>query len=213
MKISILTDNPKSWFIPFGIKLKELLTEMEHQVSYVYNANDIKEGDICFILSCTKLVNNNILLLNRNNIVVHASDLPSGKGFSPLQWQILEGKNEICLTLFEVVDKVDAGPYYLKNTIKFNGDEFYDELRATLAEKIIQMCVDYVKGHNILLAKEQHGSESFYRRRGIQDDEVDINKTIKELFNHFRIADNENYPLFFKINGKKFFLKVYPENN
>jgi len=192
MKITILTDNKKSWFIPFGDKLKKELEYLGHQVIYVFDKNNIEQGDICFLLSCTQIVEERYLKKNNHNIVVHASDLPHGKGFSPMQWQILEGKDEIVLTLFEVVKEVDAGPYYLKEKLSFDGTELYIELREKLAEKIIQMCIQYIENINHLKAMSQVGEESFYPRRKEKDDEIAINKSIKGQFNHFRIADNEN---------------------
>lgn len=211
MNITILTDSTKSWFIPYGNELLQKLSELGHSVKYVHDSKDVTSGDVCFLLSCTKLVTKSTLNLNTNNIVVHASDLPQGKGFSPLQWQILEGKDEICLSLFEVVKDVDAGPIYLKSVLKFKGYEFYNELRDLLAKKIISMCLEFIKNRDTLKPVEQKGSESFYRRRTDEDDEISTNKTIKELFNHFRIADNENFPLYFFVDGKKFYIKVEPD--
>ena len=211
MNITILTDNPNSWFVPYGKVLCEKLQTAGHRVEYVFNSKDIKASDICFLLSCTKLVNESVLALSKNNIVVHASDLPKGKGFSPLQWQIIEGYDEITLTLFEVVKAVDSGPYYLKGKIALNGGELYLELRCLLARKIIELCSEYVQKRDVLVPVQQTGRETFYRRRTESDDEIDINKTIAEQFNHLRIADNENYPAFFYINKKKYYLKIYED--
>lgn len=213
MKITILTDNERSWFIPYGNELCERLNLLGHKVRYVHRINDIFEGDICFVLSCTRILGKEYLRLNRHNIVIHASDLPHGKGFSPLQWQILEGKNDITLTLFEAVEKLDAGPYYLKSMIHFDGTELYGELRRVLGEKIIEMAVYYVSNYDSLVPVHQTGKETIYPKRTIKDDELDIDKSLRELFNHFRIADNKNYPVFFRYREKKYFLKIYQESD
>ena len=213
MKIQILTDNIKSWFIPYGHILKKKLEEINHEVSYVYNKTNLLMSDICFFLSCSSLIDNEYLNLNKHNIVIHASDLPYGKGFSPLQWQILEGKDEIKLTLFEAVEKCDAGPYYFKSNLVFDGSELYNELREKLAQKIILMCIDYVANIDQLEPIKQAGEESIFRRRKTADDEIDIHKTIAEQFNHFRIADNDNFPLYFHYRGCSYLLKIYKRDN
>lgn len=211
MKISILTDNKTSWFIPFGNKLASSLSNLGHDCVYVFSKMEIPEGDICFLLSCSSLIKDEILKRNRNNIVVHASDLPAGKGFSPLQWQILQGNNEIVLTLFEAVSEVDAGPYYFKKKIDFKGDELYDDLRSKLGEIVIDMCIEFVEEYDSIHAKLQFGKETFFRKRSVEDDKIDVNKTIAEQFNLFRIADNENHPLWFYYKNRKFYLKIYKE--
>ena len=212
MIITILTDNEKSWFIPYAIKLKNELIQLGHNVDFVTDKNHIiKRGDVCFLLSCIRIIEKEYLELNKNNIVVHASDLPKGKGFSPLKWQILEGKNEIVLTLFEVVEKVDSGPYYLKETIYFEGHELLDEMREIMVEKIISMCKTFLNNYKNLKPIPQSGEETFYRRRNKKDDEIDPDKTIAEQFNHFRIADNDMFPIYFFYKGHKYILKIYKE--
>ena len=161
MRITILTDNKESWFIPSGERLANDLKRIGNNVVYVFSKEDILEGDICFLLSCSNIVNAKYLKRNKHNIVVHASDLPKGKGFSPMQWQILEGKDRIVLTLFEAVEAVDAGPFYLKGNIELNGTELYEELRHKLSEKIIELCLDFVSGYNSMKPQMQMGMESF----------------------------------------------------
>lgn len=56
-----------------------------------HNATTLPEGDICLYLSYGRIVGSNILTRHRNDLAVHASDLPRGRGWSPLTWQILEG--------------------------------------------------------------------------------------------------------------------------
>ncbi len=43
----------------------------------------------------------------------------------------------------------------------------------------------------------------------IKDNELDVNKTIKDQFNHLRINSNELYPSFFYLKNKKFILKIF----
>lgn len=211
MKTTILTDSADSWFVPYGRILKSELEKRGCDVSYVFQKQDITKGDVCFLLSCTKLVDEKSLALNAHNIVVHASDLPQGRGFSPLQWQILEGKNKIVLTLFEAVKEVDAGSYYVKSAIDFEGHELHDELRERLARKIIEMCVRYVADYSKQKPIPQEGSPSFYPRRTAKDDELDVRKTLAEQFNHLRIADNERFPLRFSYLGHTYVLTIRKE--
>ncbi len=209
MKITIFTDNIKSWFLPYGKILKAKLERGGHIVKYVYDKNDIEKGDVCFLLSCTRIIEKEYLTKNINNIIIHASDLPEGKGFSPLQWQILEGKNEIVLTLFEAVAEIDAGPFYIKDKISFAGNELIYELHSIMGNKIIEMSLLFIEHYQRLIPQIQEGIESFYRKRTIKDDEINPNLTIKQLFNHFRIADNVNFPLWFRLYDKEYILHIY----
>ncbi len=208
MVITIITDSQNSWFVPYGSILQQELSARGYDVEYVHNKKRIREGGICFILSCTRLIQEPYLRRNNHNIVVHASDLPRGKGYSPLQWQILQGEEHITLTLFEATETLDAGPYYFKSQISFNGTELLDELRDRMARKVNEMCLEFVARVDELIPHRQEGEDSFFKKRNRGDDELDIDRTIREQFNHLRIADNERYPLFFRHLGSTYLLKV-----
>lgn len=212
MKVTILVDDRTSWFVPYAAKLREQLAREGMDVVLIHDKKEAPGGDISFLLSCVRIVGADFLEKYQHNIVVHASDLPAGKGFTPLKWQIREGKDEIVFTMFEAVEAVDAGPWYQKEKLAFAGTELLGELQEKAAEKIIDMCVIYAKNSPDFPPREQSGEESFYRRPGRQDDELDIDKTLREQINHLRTADNERFPAWFSYRGRKYTLKIYPQD-
>lgn len=211
MKISILVDNPDSWIFPYAEKaVKEL--SRGHEVLLLREAEEISEGDCAFFLSCGKLVKDHILKRNKHNLVIHESRLPEGKGWSPLTWQILEGKNEIPITLFEAEKKVDNGKIYLQENMYFEGHELVDELRQKQGEKTIELIKKFCGAYPVMAGKAQSGRESFYPKRIAEDSELDIDKTIVGQFNLLRVADNERYPAFFHHLGHKYIVKIFKDD-
>lgn len=211
MKIFILVDDYESWFVPYGERLKKKLIDQNHEVHLIHRPSKEYSGQLCFMLSCVHIVDQEFITQFNHCIVVHASDLPRGKGFSPLQWQILEGSNEIVLTLFEASSQADAGPFYFKDTLVFAGYELLPDLRDEMAKKIVEMCVTYTTQSNYLIPEIQSGPETNYRRRAKKDDEIDISKSIEEQWNHFRIADNMRHPLWFEHMGHRYILRIERE--
>ncbi|MGE7601681.1 formyltransferase family protein [Peribacillus sp. NPDC097675] len=210
MKISIILDSSESWFVDYAERLRDNLNK-KHEVKILYGFNEMTKGDIAFFLSVTKICPSEKLRLNNNNIVIHASDLPKGKGWSPMPWQIIEGENEITLSLFEAVEKVDSGKVYLKDKVVFKGHELIGELREQLSDKIIEMAVRYVDNYNNMVGHEQEGKETFYKKRTPEHSELNVNKTIHEQFNILRTVDNEKYPAFFYKDGIKYIIKIYKD--
>lgn len=206
MKIALLT-SPNQWFVPYIKKLQKLIPNS----LVFYKHEQISDYDIVFILSYHRIISKEFLRKNKNNIVIHASKLPQGKGWAPLFHQILEGKNEITFTLFEANEKIDNGDIYLQKTLILNGLELYEELRDKQANFIIELCLDFLKNFPNITKIPQKGKESFYPKRTPKDHELDINKTIEEQFNLLRISNNKEFPAFFYKNGKKFIIKIYLE--
>lgn len=210
-KIAILTSE-NSWFVPYARRLVGLMKKAGLQARLFSEHGDIP-GDygIVFILSYFKVIGGNCLRRHKHNIVVHESDLPEGRGWAPLFWQILKGSNDIPAVLFEATDELDAGPIYIRDTLRFKGDELHDEIRKKQAEKTIALCMRYVREYKKLIGKKQAGKASFYNKRGPGDSELDINKSLKDQFNLLRIANNDEYPAFFYHRGHKYTIKIYKE--
>lgn len=97
-----------------------------------------------FILSYHCIIPANLLLNNKLNLVAHASALPAGKGFAPLFYQVLEGKEEIVFTLFKAVASCDAGDIYLQEKLFLDGSELYEELRLKQAKMVCKLVKDYL---------------------------------------------------------------------
>ena len=207
-RISFLTDDLKSWIIPF-VDILEKIVSKNHQVFRISNADAIPSGDMCFFLSCEKIVSTNILKRNIHNLVIHPSFLPYGKGFSPLAWQILEGKKEIPITLFEAEEKVDSGAVYYHDIIKLEGHELNSEIKEFQGKLTIALALRFIDNYPDVEGYPQKGEESFYKRRGKKDSELDVNKSIAEQFNLLRIVDNERYPAYFHYLDQEYVFQIY----
>jgi methionyl-tRNA formyltransferase len=210
MKICIVVDNHRSWFVSFADELKEKLSRFG-SVDLLSDSNQIPQSnDVAFLLSCEKKVIPEILCRSRSNIVVHASELPKGKGMSPLTWQILEGKNQIPLTLFEAVEAIDAGPVYLRAHLDFQGNELLHEMQNAVGKKILEMCASFLNNWPQILSQGaiQTGKPSFYKKRKPEDSRLDPNLSLAKQFNLLRVVDNDRYPAFFEWNGRRYILKI-----
>ena len=205
MKVAILTSLDQ-WFIPYAKELKNKIINSK----LFFNHEDLaQEYDIVFILSYHKIIQQEYLDKNKHNIVIHASDLPRGKGWAPLFWQVLEDKNTIPFTMFEASSGVDDGDIYMQKDLLLTGYELNDELREKQANHTINMCIEFIKDFDRYKKPiEQNGKETFYKKRNSLDSELDINKTIKEQFNLLRITDNISYPAFFELDGYRYILKI-----
>jgi methionyl-tRNA formyltransferase len=206
MRIQILCDNPNSWIIPYALQLKLVLEERKYEVVFTHKHEHITEGEILILLSCEKLFKQ--LDLNKHNLVVHESDLPQGKGWSPLTWQIIEGKNKIPVTLIEATEQVDAGDIYGQELIILKGTELVEELREKQGEATIKLLLNFIENYPNNTRRKQDGEESFYPRRKPEHSQLDIHKTIADQFNLLRVCDNERYPAWFEIHGEKFIIKI-----
>ena len=207
-KVTFLFDNSNLWLKKYIIDYKYNLNK-KFIFKFSSNRNKVLNQDIVFPVSYTKILPNSFLEKNKNIICIHASKLPKDKGSAPVQYQILRNEKKIFISLFKATSKIDSGPIFLQDYFNLNGTELYEEIRYKQAKAVIKIMVKYLKKFPAISPIKQSGKSTYNKKRIPKDSELDINKTIKEQFNHLRINDNVNFPSFFIYKKTKYFIEIY----
>ena len=182
-----------------------------------HKSNNLQVGDICFLLGCEEIISLEAKKKFSNVLVVHESDLPAGRGWSPLTWQVLEGSQEIIVSLIDAAEKIDQGAIYAQTKIKLNGTELLDDLRRLQFVASRRLCMQFISSFlaNSLTPVEQIGSPSYYPRRTAIDSKISLNTSLKDCFNLLRVSDKDRYPAWFEHKGRRFklILETHDEKN
>ena len=115
MDISILTSSMEHPVNAYLDKWAE--KNKNHQISIVHSKKELISGDILFLISCSDIISKLERGRFKKTLVVHASDLPHGRGWSPHVWEIINGATDITLSLLEAEDKVDTGDIWKKISV------------------------------------------------------------------------------------------------
>ena len=209
-KVTFLLDKSNLWFEK---QLRNYNFRLNNK--YIFkiskNQNNIKNQNIVFPLSYTKILPKSFLQKNELVLIAHSSKLPKDKGFAPLQYQILNNKNKIYMSLIKAAKEVDAGPIYFQNFFMLDGTELSNEIRSIQGLQFLKIINKFLIKYPNVKSKKQTGKGNFNKRRYPKDSQLNLNKTFKEQFNHLRINDNELYPSFFNYKGQKYIIKIFKE--
>jgi methionyl-tRNA formyltransferase len=208
MKVFVLVDDSSSWIVPFVNILVAKLKSDGHKIRLVFHQDDILRCDIAFYLGCTSIVRREIMDRSESRVVVHPSALPEGRGFSPLAWQVIQGKSLIIVTLFEATENIDEGDIYLTSEIQLNGTELNSEIKEKQGNIIVELCLKYIDSYGSCKSYKQTGLTSYYKRRTPNDSQLDPYKTIADQFDLLRVVDNKKYPAFFRYRGCDYVLEI-----
>jgi UDP-2,4-diacetamido-2,4,6-trideoxy-beta-L-altropyranose hydrolase len=181
-----------------------------HHVAWGHEVEGLTSADFCFYLSCGRKIQLETRKMFRHNLIVHESNLPAGKGWSPLTWQVLEGKKDIPVSLLEAEEKIDSGKIYAQTQITLRGTELVEEIRAKQAAATFQLCYQFLEEYPQIVhaARAQSGQESFYPRRTPKDSELDLEKSLASQIPVLRVVDNMRYPAWFHYQGEQYILHV-----
>lgn len=200
MRVTIFCSDPKH---PVWPKLAEYCAENGYFLTNL--ASRLTGGGYLFLISCTQFVGREIRDRYEKVFVLHESDLPKGRGWSPVAWQILEGKDLITVSLIEAEDKIDAGDVWGKEGCYIPEHALADEILNcvfSIKKLLIQRAVD-----GAIKPFQQFGEPTYYKRRTREDCELDINRTIADQFDLLRICE-PRFPAFFNIRGHRYEVTV-----
>ena len=130
-------------------------------------------------------------------VMFHMTDLPYGRGGSPLQNLIVRGKKETMLSAFQCDQGVDTGPVYLKQSLSLDGtaEEIFERaipVIATMAREIIK---------NNPVPKPQNGEPTFFKRRKPEDGDISSLSSLDAIYDYIRMLDGAGYPNAFLESG------------
>lgn len=209
MNISILISDLNHPIIPRVEKWCLQTRELGHKINIYSARKDLLGGDILFLISCSEILSDEERKQYKKTLVLHASDLPYGRGWSPHVWSILEGQREITVSLLEANDKVDTGAIWKKQVFSLLGTELFDEINDKLFEaELSLMSFAICNFDSVTPASQPDIQEMHHPRRTPDDSKINIYKPLAEQFDLMRVADPERYPAFFDYRGRRYICRL-----
>jgi len=129
-------------------------------------------------------------------VCFHMTDVPYGRGGSPLQNLIARGHRATKLTALKMVRELDAGPVYYKEDLSLEGgaEEIY--IRATRQAAAMMRRI----GEENIRPEPQQGEVEIFKRRSPQQSEIEALADLDSLHDFVRMLDAEGYPKAFLIH-------------
>jgi methionyl-tRNA formyltransferase len=138
-----------------------------------------------------------IIWSNYECVCFHMTDLPYGRGGSPLQNLIINKKTETMLTALRMKHEVDAGPVYAKRPMTLEGSAENIYIRAgKISFEIIQWMLETEP-----VPIPQSGEVVFFERRNPLQSKLPEFGSLNNIYDHIRMLDAPTYPLAFIDHG------------
>ena len=140
------------------------------------------------------------IIENYECVCFHETDVPYGRGGSPIQNLIVRGEKETKLTALRMIKEIDAGPIYYQENLSLLGlaEEIFVR-SSILVYKIIEKII-----LNNPKPRDQEGEIVFFKRRKPEDSKIPYSiSSLNELFDFIRMLDAQDYPAAF-IDYEKF---------
>lgn len=202
MRISLLCSDPTH---PVNDYLNRWIAanSSAHDISLVRSKADLPGGDVLFLVSCSEIIRDTDRLAYGTCLVIHASDLPLGRGWSPHIWEIVNGARKITVTLLEAADSVDSGRIWKKISFAVQPHALWNEINSDLFQVEVDLINYAVENYQSIQPVDQSSliAPTYYRRRSPEDSRIDPTKSLASQFDLLRVCDPKRFPAFFELDG------------
>lgn len=141
---------------------------------------------------------------NYECVVFHMTDLPFGRGGSPLQNLIIRGYNTTKISAIKVEEGLDTGDVYLKKSLGLEGTavEIYKRSTSIIKDMIFDIISEGI------IAEPQSGEVTEFKRRKPEESNLIGLTEIDKVYDYIRMLDCDGYPhAFIETNSFKFEFK------
>lgn len=202
--IDILVVTLKSWNVKNAIQLKEDMKD-NFNVHIITNKEDFNVENVSninpsyiFIPHWSWIISEDISE-NFNCVVFHMTDLPFGRGGSPLQNLIERGIENTKISAIKVESGIDSGSVYMKKDLNLNGTA--EEIFIRASNIIFKNMIPEIVSQN-LTPIEQTGEVVEFKRRNPEQSEIKPDFDLEKIYDYIRMLDGEGYPGAFIKFGK-----------
>ncbi|SEJ87945.1 methionyl-tRNA formyltransferase [Propionispira arboris] len=123
-------------------------------------------------------------------VIFHMTDLPFGRGGSPLQNLIVREIYETKLSALRCNQELDAGDIYMKKKLSLWGsaEEIYLRAAELTKEMIIELIQKDIK------PEPQRGAQAIFKRRTPLESDISKLNDLGRIFDYIRMLDADQYP-------------------
>lgn len=124
-------------------------------------------------------------------VVFHMTDLPYGRGGTPLQNLILRGHKATKISALKVNGGIDEGDIYLKANLSLTGSA--NQIYRRASKIIFTKMIPYIM-QNEPIPKKQSGKVTEFQRRKPGDSRMLADLGLKGAYDFIRMLDADGYP-------------------
>ena len=145
--------------------------------------------DVIFIPHWSYIIPNDIFE-NYECIVFHMTDLPFGRGGSPLQNLISRGIYSTKISALKVDKGIDTGDVYLKENLELDGaaTDIFERANHIIQKMIISILQNKIK------PVPQKGKVTIFKRRKPHQSNIIELETLQKVYDYIRMLDADGYP-------------------
>lgn len=173
---------------------------------------EIYKPDFCLVVGWYWILSENLLNLCKDGFVgIHASLLPSYRGFAPLVWAVINGERQTGVSLFYFDKNMDEGDIIQQKIIKIEESDYISNVLEKANNASVELIFEnyplLIEGKANRFMQDTVGV-SYCSQRKAEDGKINWNNNKEYIYNFIR-AQSHPYPGAFFIDGTGQKITIY----
>ena len=232
MRLAIFFNNSRGYLLLKKLKKKHIISlailsskflnkkyisqlkKMKINFLIVKNVNDNKifllikklKIDLNIVAGFPYILNKKLICSAKyKSINLHAGPIPSYRGGSPLNWQIINGEDKIYLSIIKMTEKIDKGKLLAEGKFKLKNFDTITSVKKKADNLFCKLIDDAIKNiiNNKIIVSKTKKENRYFKQRTIKDSLINFNQlTAKEVFNRFRACEKPYEAFYLNLNKK-----------
>ena len=146
--------------------------------------------DLVIVMAYGILLPNKILNLPTFGCInIHVSLLPRWRGAAPVEYALLNGDKETGVTIFKLVDKLDAGPIISQVSVlvdkNLSKNELFNKLNSIGKELIIKILPNYFE-NKIILENQNEQKATYAPKITSKTTKINFDENVTNVYNKIK---------------------------
>lgn len=146
--------------------------------------------DLIIVVAYGQFIPQKIINLARYGAInIHPSLLPKYRGAAPIQWALINGDNEIGVSIIDVIEQMDAGDILRQSVFKINHVDNFISLQDKLSQEGALMLLDTIndiKENKINRIPQDKSKVSFAPKLKKENGIINWNQSAVDIVNKIR---------------------------
>lgn len=196
VKMRIIIATIKSWNIELAEAFRKKYEGIHDIIIYTtkeeFTADNVRgfNPDYIFLPHWSHIMPGEIAD-NWECVVFHMTDLPYGRGGSPLQNLIVRGHKDTKISAIRMTEQLDGGPVYMKYPLSLEGSA--QEIFVRCSEIIFNKMIPKFLAEKVTPVP-QEGEPVVFKRRKPEEGRIRPDMKTDEIYDYIRMLDAEGYP-------------------
>lgn len=148
------------------------------------------DPDLIVSMSYDQILRKRLINFPKAGVInAHAGMLPFYRGRSPINWALINGENQVGITVHYIDQNIDTGDIILQEKVRVKkNDDYKSILRKVekIAPKLLRQAIILIKNDIVIPKKQSDLSGIYLPRRGNGDEIIDWNWSSDRIYNFIR---------------------------